>query len=229
MTSFVFFKAFIPAFVATLLSLGAIGYAASAWFVPTPRERFLTPYMEMTLAPGWKCQWAGTEGVCQKRFPDQGGRDRATIAIFTAKYRAPFDTFACYEQHLRTPRTIKSNNPSNPDLRSEFKHIRMRQLGSYTWMDGLLFQSEIPNYFTQYLATLTSRIGILVTFAVHKDHLERRLEEIESMVDRLKIYEGGGTAPYEIGDAANRCFDQPIADGYGDDAGSGPPGLPTQN
>ena len=229
MTSFVFLKAFIPVFVATVFSLGAIGYTASAWFVPTPRERFLTPYMEMTLAPGWKCQWEGTEGVCQKRFPDQGGRDRATIAIFTAKYRAPFDTFACYEQHLRTPRTIKSNNPSNPDLRSDFRHIRMRQLGSYTWMDGLLFQSEIPNYFTQYLATLTSRIAILVTFAVHRDSLEHRLEEIESMVEQLKIYEGGGTARYEIGNASNRCLDQQVVDGYANASDSAPPTREAQN
>ncbi len=212
MTGWSFIKSFVGAFVLCLAGLGAVGFAASQWFVAQPKERFLTPYMEMTMADGWRCQWDGTEGVCQKRLEGQE-RDRAAIAIFTAKYRGPMDAFACYEQELRRPRTLDGREGSRP-VRSTLEHLQMRRIGTYTWMDGLVFQSEIANYFTQYLATMTSRIAILVTFSVHRKHLDAHLSDVESMIDKIRIYEPGGTAPYNVGDAVNQCGGEPIVDGY---------------
>lgn len=214
-TSFAFVRAFALVFVMTTGAIAALGFAATQWLVAPPQGRFLTPYMEMPLAPGWRCGWEGTEAVCQKHLTATGtaALDRATIAIFTAKYRGPQDTFACYEQHLRTPRTINGRD-GDGKLNSEFVHLKMRKIGAYTWLDALLFQSEVPNYYTQYLATHTSRIGILVTFAVHRRYLADRTREIESMIKKLRIYEGGGTAAYVVGDRNNTCNGQQIADGY---------------
>ncbi|MCH9809073.1 MAG: hypothetical protein K0U74_15210 [Alphaproteobacteria bacterium] len=177
--------------------------------------------MEMTLAPGWQCHWEATDGVCQKYSENKRDMDRSAIAIFTAKYRGPLDTFACYEQHLRTPRILDSKHGVPEGRKSKFKHLKMRRIGEYDWMDGLLFESEIPGFYTQYLGTFTSRIGILVTFAVRREQLESRTEEIEGMIERINIYEGGGTARYTIGESSNRCNGNPISDGYAAAASKG--------
>ena len=212
MTRGVFVRSFLGAFVLSSVALGVLGYAASQWFVEQPKERFLTPYMEMTMAEGWKCQWEGTEGVCRKHMEGKK-RDRAAVAIFTAKYRGLIDAFACYEQELRRPRTLEGRDGLQP-VQSKLEHLKMRKIGTYTWMDGLVFQSEISNYYTQYLATMTSRIAILVTFSVHHKHLDAHLSDVESMIDKIRIYEHGGTAPYTVGDVGNLCGGTPIVDGY---------------
>ncbi len=227
MSNWPFIRAFALTAILTLSALSGLAYAASIWLVAAPKDRFLTPFMELTMADGWRCSWEGSEGVCQKRNAGDGSKDRSSIAIFAAKYRKPgMDSFPCYEQHLRTP--IRNSGPDGTAFASSFQHLQMRTIGEYLWMDTLLLDSELKNYYTQYLATLTSRIGILVTFSVRKEHYKDRLAEIESMIQRLRIYESGGTAPYRLGDPANQCNGQPVIHKYNrpEDASAAPGATP---
>jgi hypothetical protein len=51
--------------------------------------------------------------------------------------------------------------------------------------------SEIRNYITIYLATVTSQVGVLATFSIHRDHEEAGRREMDIMMSSLKIHQQG--------------------------------------
>ena len=53
-------------------------------------------------------------------------------------------------------------------------------------------QSEIPDFYTRYLATVEADLGVLVTFSVRKDKYEEYSPDIESMVGSLKVFRKPG-------------------------------------
>jgi hypothetical protein len=42
------------------------------------------------------------------------------------------------------------------------------QINNQQWLDGLHLGSEVPNYFTRYMATIKNKIAVLVTFSAHE-------------------------------------------------------------
>lgn len=181
---FRFVAALLISFALTVAILGAAGFAFSMYWTPAPRDPFRTGFFEFDLAPGWSCERAGTEHVCVP----PGKPPYAATAIITTKFRGAQDNLDAYEAHLRTPQ--KSAIPGkDAAARSEISYVKRRTLGSREWVEGLHLGSEVPGYYTYYLATITAQLGILVTMSVQKDREKAYGEALSDMMKTLHTYQ----------------------------------------
>ena len=160
------------AFAATLAGLSGIGLVAGRFLAPSePLPRFITDTFEFTLAPAWECDLEETEYVCSKGKPPH-----EAIAIIAMKRRGKGDNLADYKDYLSRPKTDQDGTPST------IRSVTRRPLAGYEWIEAVHVSSEIRNYITIYLATVTSQVGVLATFWVHPDHEETVRREMDRMM-----------------------------------------------
>lgn len=150
-----FFLMFSP--LASLLLFFAI--------CPTQVEAkvFRNAYIAFEMPDDWNCTLEQTEWVCRSgKEPDI----KEAIIILTAKEVGPTDSFPLYESHLNNPISAPAaNQATQSKLIYKAKYV---QVNNQKWLDGLHNSSEVPNYFTRYLATIKGRIAVLVTFSAHQ-------------------------------------------------------------
>lgn len=180
-----FWLALLGAFSATLAVLAGAGWAVSTALITPPPKRLMTAAFEMSLADGWNCAQEGTEHVCNPPGPPP----HDSIAIIAMKYRNAADTLDAYEAHLRAPQ-----QPSGSEQPSTVEKIGRRMLGGYEWVESLHSGSEIESFYTYYLATVTSHVGILVTLSASKERFDALRSDIEEMADSLVVYQLGPSA-----------------------------------
>jgi hypothetical protein len=161
---------------------------------------FRNAYVSFELPGRWDCHLEGTEWVCSSQLKD---KSREAIIILTAKEVGPSDTLEAYEQHLKTPRVIPGGRgrPSH----SQVKHMKRRQIAGHAWVDSMHMGSEIPSYYTRYLATIKDRLAILVTFSAHQRHYTKYSQDFFKAIDSLKVvaskslFEPSALAPLKPG------------------------------
>ena len=139
------------------LALGFFFLSMSAW-----ADKFENIYLSFNLPDGWKCKQEGTEFVCKASTPSN--KNHVAVMIMTAKEPGPTDTLAAYTEHLRTlgPTTGATliKGPVQVNLQGTI------------WIDATLLGSEIPNFYTRYMATVKGNLAVLYTFSVHKSRYE---------------------------------------------------------
>jgi LPXTG-motif cell wall-anchored protein len=146
-------------------------------------KTFRNAYVSFELADRWDCTLEQTEWVCRT---NPGPTDsREAIVILTAKEVGPADTMTAYEQHLKTPRSIFAR--SGQPIQSRVLKVEQRLINQHPWIDGMHEASEIPNYFTRYLATTKDKIAILVTFSAHKTHYAKYSQDFFRAIESLRV------------------------------------------
>lgn len=143
---------------------------------------FKNSYLSFDLPERWNCSSEGTEWIC--RSEDQVSSKEAII-IFTAKEVGPSDTIDQYESYLKTPKT--STTEKGQPIQSQVKIVQKTSLADQTWVDGLHLSSEIPNYYTRYLATTKGRIAILVTFSAHVSVYTKYSADFLNAIKSLRV------------------------------------------
>lgn len=166
----------ISGLVATLLVSIAFSSLAEA-------KVFRNSYVSFELPNAWDCVLDGTEYVCRSKTNLKDSRE--AIIILTAKEVGPTDNLTDYEQHLKTPRTLPSR--AGQATRSKVERVEVRTIANHPWVDGLHLGSEIPNYYTRYLATVKDRIGLLVTFSAHKLHYTKYAQDFIRAIASLRV------------------------------------------
>jgi hypothetical protein len=189
-------------------------------------KTFANQFIEFQLPDKWECQLDGTEWVCQST-DEQKKRD--AIIVLAAKIKKPgMDDLPVYKAHLEKPQQYQSL--SGEPVTSEPKYVKDLDISGHPWIDSLHLQSEIPDFYTRYLATVEADLGILVTFSVRKDKYDEYGPDIDSMVKSLRAFRKPGGVNEGSGAAADvnpneTLFNQggsatKKAAGGGDDAGA---------
>lgn len=144
---------------------------------------FRNAYIAFEMPETWKCNLEQTEWVCRS---EQTKESKEAIIILTAKEVGPTDTFALYESHLNAPITVNSRvgGPSTSKVVYKAKSV---QINDQAWIDSLHLGSEVPNYFTRYLATIKDKIAILVTFSAHKQFYTKYSQDFFKAVMSLRV------------------------------------------
>ena len=169
--------------LATVVILAGVGYSITEMTVRKPRDPFRAGSFEFDLAPGWWCELEDTEYVCNP----PGKPPYSAIAIIAIKERNRDDNLQAYEDHLKQPQRLDTNaRTSTVSVVSYVKRIR---LGHAEWVEALHVGSEVPNYDTYYLATITSHLGVLVTMSVHKDYERIYSRQLTDMMSTLNLYQ----------------------------------------
>lgn len=150
---------------------------------PAFAKTFRNAYVSFELADRWDCTLEQTEWVCRT---NPGPTDsREAVIILTAKEVGPSDSLNAYQQHLKTARSIFSR--SGQPIQSRILKVEQRIINQHTWVDGMHEASEVPNYYTRYLATTKDKIAVLVTFSAHKNHYSKYSTDFYKAIESLRV------------------------------------------
>ncbi|KQQ35542.1 hypothetical protein ASG19_17805 [Rhizobium sp. Leaf306] len=129
-------------------------------------EQFKNVYMSFELPANWSCVLEETEWVCGDK--DQIDK-RSAIIILTAKEVGPMDRLDLYEDHISVPVQLVDKDGNSIGRSSRVEFARQEEINGVTWIHGRQFESEVPDYYTDYFATVDSKIAVLVTFSARED------------------------------------------------------------
>lgn len=145
-------------------------------------KTFSNAYVSFELPDAWNCVLEQTEWVCRPVAPEL---QQLGIIILTAKEVGPSDSLALYKNHLQQPRVIASR--TGQPLTSSVLKIEDRQINGQPWIDGMHNSSEVPNFFTRYLATTKDKIAVLVTFTAHTQHYTKFQNAFLTAIASLRV------------------------------------------
>ncbi len=166
---------------------------------PTFARKFTSQYCEFELPSGWDCALEGTEWVCQSSNKD---RKKEAIIILAAKIRGSQDSLAQYQAYLKKAKTFTL--PGGKTQVSEAKYTKLNDVNDQKWVDSLHMASEVPGFYTRYMATVKEDLGIAVTFSVAKDHYSSYQELFESIISTLKVFRQKNVKPTDFKLAGNK-------------------------
>ena len=143
---------------------------------------FRNAYIAFEMPDDWNCTLEQTEWVCRSgKLPDM----KEAIIILTAKEVGPTDSFPMYEGHLNSP--ISANaQPASTKSKMVYK-AKYVQINNQQWLDGLHLGSEVPNYFTRYMASIKSKIAVLVTFSAHEKYYSKYSTMFHNAIMSMRV------------------------------------------
>ena len=169
-------------------------------------KKFSSQFCEFDLPEGWECELEGSEWVCQSTNED---RRKEAIVILAAKERGEEDSLDAYQAYLKQKKVF--NLPGGKNIISEMRYVNTVEINGHTWIDAMHLQSEIPGFYTRYLATVEEGLGVGVTFSVAKDYYGAYKEMFDRMIASLKVF-----APAKY--AARKSFTLKTGDSVSDAA-----------
>jgi len=140
-------------------------------------------YINFEIPDRWKCILEQTEWVCRS---EDSAESKEAIIILTAKEIGPTDTFQLYEGHLSNPISVPLRN-GGASTSKVYKKPEYNQIQSLKWIDGFHLSSEVPDYFTRYLATIKEKIAVLVTFSAHKNVYAKYSSDFMKAIQSLRV------------------------------------------
>ncbi|VTZ26883.1 conserved exported hypothetical protein [Methylocella tundrae] len=136
-------------------------------------EVFHSSYLSFALPPGWKCNLEGAEWVCEDQAE---GKQKTAIIILTAKEQGSEDRLDLYEDLLSTQKPLMDSEGMPMGRSSTLEFVRRETIGDKVWVHGRQFESEVPNYYTDYFATVSDHIAMLVTFSAYQENFQTAFE-----------------------------------------------------
>ena len=146
-------------------------------------KSFTTDYIQFELPPGWQCLLEGAEWVCQGQNKN---RQKEAIIIMAAKEKGAEDTREKYEAYLKEKKQYVL--PNRKTQISAPKYTKVIHIHDNPWVDSLHLASEVPGFYTRYLATTKGDLGIAVTFSVSKDHYSSYQQLFQKVIESMRVF-----------------------------------------
>jgi hypothetical protein len=151
---------------AALQVIFALGDSARA-------DVFRSSYLSFVLPPEWKCSLEGLEWVCEDQAE---GKQKSAIIILTAKEQRSEDRLDLYEDHLSATKPLMDAKGMPTGRSSTLEFVKRETIDDKVWVHGRQFESEVPNYYTDYFATVSDHIAMLVTFSAYRENFQTAFE-----------------------------------------------------
>lgn len=149
--------------------------------------KFANQFTEFELPPQWQCNLEGAEWVCQNT---NDAKKKDAIIVLAAKLKGDQDSLDQYLTYLKAAKTYTS--VQGKPVKSEPKYAKTSNINGQAWVDALHMESEIPGFYTRYLATVKQDIGVLVTYSINKNKYQQYLDDFDNMVKTLKVFRKSG-------------------------------------
>jgi hypothetical protein len=150
-------------------------------------KRFSNQFVEFELPPKWECGLEGSEWVCQSSSKN---KSHEAIVVLAAKHKGRQDSLDQYKTYLQREKAFTL--PGGRTIESDPKYAKYTKVNGHAWVDSLHLSSEIPGFYTRYLATVKKDIAVLVTYSVQKDKWQGYQPEFDTLVDSLKVFRKPG-------------------------------------
>jgi LPXTG-motif cell wall-anchored protein len=147
-------------------------------------KKFRTDFISLELPPAWDCVKEEIDWVCQ---PDNLAQRSEAIVVIVAKNVNPVDdNFEAYEAILKEPRDMR--DLLGNAYKSEVKYVRFKEIRNHKWIDSLTYGSEIPGFFTRYVASIKGKVAGLVTYSIAESVYAKWAPILDKMLDSLELH-----------------------------------------
>ncbi len=144
-------------------------------------EKMILGPIAIDLPTGWKCQTEELNYICL----DQSANSlKNSAVIITYKQRTPEDTLVVFRDQLARPRELLRGDIVTP---SEPRGVTERRIHGVTWIEGIHYGSEVPNYYTHYYASVDDTYAYLVSFSIEKSVYTETLSRFQEVIGSVKI------------------------------------------
>jgi hypothetical protein len=157
------------------------------YLTPSQAAKFANQFAEFELPPQWQCNLEGAEWVCQSTVES---KKREAIIILAAKLKGDQDSLDQYLAYLKNAKVYSS--VQGKPITSEPKYAKTIEINGQVWVDSLHGDSEIPGFFTRYLATVKADIGVLITYSVNKKKYQEYIQDFDNLAKTLKVFRRAG-------------------------------------
>jgi hypothetical protein len=165
------------------LTLGWLSFLVPI-YLPAQTKVFRNSYVAFEMPDHFDCNLEHTEWVCRSKDPKT---QRESMFILTAKEVGPSDSMEQYRAHLSQPQPTSHK----PDGKAQMSRVvyppKPIKVNDHEWIDGLHMNSEVPGYYTRYIATVRDQIAILVTLSAHREHYSKYSPQFFRTVNSLRI------------------------------------------
>ncbi len=153
--------------------------SCSTWrpTVPPP------PLVDLHLSRDWRCATDGADTVCR---PVSSLDELKKVIIWSAKEKGEGDSLESYRAHLSEVKKWKSKFRT---ITSVPISNRVVNLNGRDWVDAVQANSEVKDYTTRYLATVTEDRAILVTLSARKELFKDFVKEMQPNIEGLVIHQ----------------------------------------
>jgi hypothetical protein len=151
----------------------------------TAARTFANAYVSFEVPDSWECHLEQTEWVCEETDVKT---PHSSIMILAAKQIGPGDSMDAYYDHLTQVRTVRDTD-GKPLRLSKVLSVGRVQIGRNEWVDSLQFESEIPSFYTRYLATVAGHIAVLVTFSAHRSVYSQAAARFSVTVNSIQVFD----------------------------------------
>ncbi len=140
-----------------------------------------TAYVSFDHPDGWRCELSQGVWICQSTLEAER-RDSVVLSIATMA--TEWDSVDNYLDYLKKTRTI-SDDQGKP-IESKVTYARKRDINGVVWVDSLQVNSELPGFWSRYVATVHNKLAILITYVVSESQYQRLAPQFERMVASLR-------------------------------------------
>ena len=143
---------------------------------------FKNNYITFELPETWACEQAGNEWICT---PLDGVKARDAMIVLSAKEAGPEDSFEAYQSYLSKPRILQNNK--NIPQPSKIISVQARDINSQRWIQGLHLSSEIPDFYSLYLATVKQGLAVLVSISAEKGKQAQYSPDFGKLIQSIRL------------------------------------------
>ena len=150
-------------------------------------ELFQNSYVSFEMPDKWKCKTFGTDWVCHSVHAK---KQKEAMVVMTAKLAGAMDNLETYVSFLEQPRAITSK--SGVEGQSKPLHSKKISVNNHLWVDGFHKNSEVPKYFTRYMATVcceggSSKLAILLALSANERHYSKYAADFLKLINSLRV------------------------------------------
>lgn len=128
----------------------------------------------------WECNHKHIHIRCKPK-----GNKQKIVAVITSYPSKKNENIATLEAILSKPKSLPSVDGTTK--LSKVYYTKELKVNKVTWLNSLHFGSEVPNYFTQYIATIDTSFMHLINISVQRDAYKTYLNDISTILYSLKL------------------------------------------
>jgi hypothetical protein len=162
-----------------LLILGFSFCTALSW-----SKTFRTEFVRFELPPNWDCKKEELDWVCQS---DNLNEHSEVLLIVVAKDKNDADdSLEKYSEYLKVPRQMR--DLAGNAYQSKVHYVNKKTIKEQPWIDSLHAGSEIPGFYSRYLATTKDKVAALVTYSIADSVNAKWAPIMDSLINSMEVY-----------------------------------------
>ena len=144
---------------------------------------FNTSYLSFEIPDNWTCISENVNWICYNKLNKKLARE--AVIILTAKEVGTQDNLPEYLRYLKQKKVYKSKK--GKQIISKIFHANQRIIAKHSWVDGFHLGSEIPPYYTRYLASIKKNLAVLVTYSAHQKLWKKYSSDFNKSIASLRM------------------------------------------